>query len=77
MVENEIGSWIKCFRSDNSGEFTSDEFNEYYEEHGMKREFSVVRTPQQNGVSEIKNRSVMEMSRTMLNESKLNDKFWG
>ena len=77
LVKNETGSRIKCLRSDNGGEFTSDEFNKYYEEHGIKRQFSVARTPQQNGVAERKNRSVMEMARTMLNESKLNDKFWG
>ena len=77
MVENETGSRIKCLISDNGGEFTLDEFNKYCEEHGIKRQFSVSRTPQQNGVYERKNRSVMEMARTMLNESKLNDKFWG
>ena len=77
LVENEIGSRIKCLRFDNGGEFTSDEFNKYCEEHEIKRHFLVARTPQQNGVAERKNRSVMEMARTMLNESKLNDKFWG
>ena len=76
LVENEIGSRTKCLRFDNGGEFTSYEFNKYYEEHGIKRQFSIARTPQQNGVAKRKNRSVMEMSRTMLNESKLNDKFW-
>ena len=54
LVENEIGSQIKCFRSDNGGEFTSDEFNKYYEEHGIKQQFSVARTPQQNGQEEQK-----------------------
>ena len=63
LVENETGSQIKCLRSDNGGEFTSDEFNKYYEEHGIKRQFSIARTPQQNGVAERKNRSVMEMAR--------------
>ena len=52
LVENETGSRIKCLRSDNGGEFTLDEFNKYCEEHGIKRQFSVVRTPQQNGVVE-------------------------
>ena len=62
LVENEIGSQIKCLRSDNGGEFTSDEFNKYCEEHGIKRQFSVARTPQQNGFAERKNRSAMEMA---------------
>ena len=77
LVENETGSRIKCPGSDNGGEFTSDEFNKYCEEHVIKRQFSVARTPHQNGVDERKNNIVMEMARTMLNESKLNDKFWG
>ena len=77
MVKNEIGSRIKCLRSDNGGEFTSDKFKKYCEEHGIKRQFVVSRTPHQNGLVERKNRSVMEMARTMLNESNLNDKFWG
>ena len=77
LVENETRSRNKCLRSDNGGEFTSDKFNKYYEEHGIKRLFSVSRKPQQNGVVERKNRSVMEMARTMLNESKLNENFWG
>ena len=72
LAENETRSRIKCLRSDNSGEFTSDEFNKYCEEHGIKRQFSVARTPHQNGAAERKNRSLMEMART-----KLNEKFWG
>ena len=61
LVENETGSRIKCLRYDNGGGFTLDEFNKYCEEHGIKRQFSVARTPQQNGVAERKNKLVMEM----------------
>jgi transposase InsO family protein len=49
---------------------------EFCEEHGIKRQFSVARTPQQNGVVERKNRTVQEMARTMLKDSKLGDIFW-
>jgi transposase InsO family protein len=77
LVENEVELTIKCLRSDNGGEFTSKEFNLYCEEHGIKRPFSSARTPQQNGVAERKNRTVIEMARTMLNDSQLSDKFWG
>jgi hypothetical protein len=45
-------------------------------EHGIKRQFSVARTPQQNGVVERKNIIVQEMARTMLMDSKLTDVFW-
>ena len=77
LVENEVDQKIKCLRSNNVGEFTSKEFNLYYEEHNIKRQFSTAKTPQHNGVAERKNRTVMEMARTMLNDSQLSDKFWG
>lgn len=46
LVENEIGLKIKCLRSDNGEEFTSDEFDEFCKKHGIRRYFSVARTPQ-------------------------------
>jgi len=76
QIENESDMKIKCLRSDNGGEFTSNEFNDYCSEQGIKRKFSAARTPQQNGVAEIKNRKVMEMARTMLNEAGISDRFW-
>jgi transposase InsO family protein len=76
MVENEMDSRIKCLRSDNGGEFTSKEFMEYCSNHGIKRQFSIARTPQQNGVVERKNMTVQEMARTMIMDSKLTDIFW-
>jgi transposase InsO family protein len=76
MVENEMNSRIKCLRSDNGGEFTSKEFMDYCINHGIKRKFFVARTPQQNGVVERKNRTVQEMARTMIMDSKLTDIFW-
>ena len=75
MVENEMDSRIKCLRSDNGGEFNSKEFMEYCSNHGIKRQFSVARTPQQNGVVERKNRTIQEMARTMIMDSKLTDMF--
>jgi hypothetical protein len=75
MVENEMDSRIKCLRSDNGGEFTSKEFMDYCNNHGIKRQFSITRTPQQNGVVERKNRTVQEMARTMIMDSKLTDIF--
>jgi transposase InsO family protein len=55
MVENEIDSKIKCLRSNNGVEFTSKEFMDYCSRHGIKRKFSIARTPQQNGFFEGKN----------------------
>jgi len=76
LVENETNLKIKCLRSDNGREFTFDEFNEFYEHHGIIRHFSVARTPQQNGLAERKNGIVQEISKTMLNQAKLLDIFW-
>jgi transposase InsO family protein len=76
LVENEMDSKIKFLRSNNGGEFTSKELMDYYRKHGIKRKFSIARTPQHNGVVERKNRTVQEMARTMLMDSKLTDIFW-
>jgi transposase InsO family protein len=58
MIENEMDSRIKCLRFDNGGEFTSKKFMDYCSSHGIKRQFFVARTPQQNGVVERKNKTV-------------------
>jgi transposase InsO family protein len=63
-------------RSDNGGEYTSKEFMDFCNIHGVKRKFFVARTPQQNGVVERKNRTIHKMARTMLMDSKLTDIFW-
>jgi transposase InsO family protein len=76
MVENEMDSRIKCLRPDNGGEFNSKEFMDYCSSHGIKRQLSIARTPQHNGVVERKNMIVQEMARTMLVDSKLTDIFW-
>ena len=76
MVENETYMKIKCLRSDNGGQFTSNEFNEFCEIHGIKRQFSAAKNPEQNGVVERKNRTVQEEAKTMLNEAKLSDAYW-
>ena len=62
LVENESNYKIKCLRSDRGGEFTSNEFFHFCEEHGIRREFSTARAPQQNGVVERMNRTVQKMA---------------
>jgi hypothetical protein len=76
MVENEMDSKIKCLISGNGGEFTSKEFMDCYNRYGIKRKFYVARTPQRNGVVEIKNMIVQEIARTMLMDSKLTNISW-
>eukprot|EP00253_Pinus_taeda_P008682 PITA_08682 len=69
LAENESDRKIKCLRSDRGGEFTSDEFFDFSEEHGIRRKFSTARTPQQNRVVERMNIIVQQMSHAMLDES--------
>ncbi|GJY94786.1 putative ribonuclease H-like domain-containing protein, partial [Tanacetum coccineum] len=65
-IENLIYHKVKIIRCDNGTEFKNKEMNQFYEKQGIKREFSVVGTPQQNGVAEKKNRTLIEAARTML-----------
>ncbi|GJS76741.1 putative ribonuclease H-like domain-containing protein, partial [Tanacetum coccineum] len=63
-------------RSDNGTEFKNREMDEFCGQKGIKREYSVARTPQQNGVAERKNRTLIEAARTMLADSLLPTVFW-
>ena len=65
LVENETGKSLKCLRSDNGGEYCSKEFNDYCSYDGICREKIVPRTPQENGVLERMNRTIMERARSM------------
>lgn len=67
---------IKCLRAYHGGEFTSNEFKEYCRENGIKRQLTTVYTPQQNGVAERKNRTVMNMVRCLLAEKDVPRNFW-
>lgn len=71
LVGNETGLPIKCLRIDRGGEFTSSEFNNCCKENGIQRQLTTVYTPQQNGVVERKNRTVLNMVRAMLSEKKI------
>eukprot|EP00253_Pinus_taeda_P026502 PITA_26502 len=62
--------------SDRGGEFTSNDFFDFCEEHGIRREFSTTRTPQQNGVVERINRTVQQMAHAMPDESGTPATFW-
>ncbi|GKE98524.1 ribonuclease H-like domain-containing protein [Tanacetum coccineum] len=75
-VENLINQRVKVIRYNNGTEFKNKEMNQFCETKGIKIEFSVARTPQQNGVAERKNRTLIEAARTMLANSKLPTTFW-
>jgi hypothetical protein len=67
---------VKKIRSDNGSEFKNLQVEEYLEEEGIKHVFSAPYTPQQNGVVERKNRTLIDMARTMLEEYKTLERFW-
>ncbi|GKC68328.1 putative ribonuclease H-like domain-containing protein [Tanacetum coccineum] len=75
-IENQIDQKAKVIRCDNGTEFKNKEMNQFCERKGIKKEFSVARTPQQNRVAERKNRTPIEAARTMLAESMLPTTFW-
>jgi transposase InsO family protein len=75
-AQNEFGLRIKKIRSDNGIEFKNSQIEGFLEEEGIKHEFSSPYTPQQNGVVERKNRTLLDMARTMLDEYKTPDRFW-
>ncbi|GJV85134.1 putative ribonuclease H-like domain-containing protein [Tanacetum coccineum] len=75
-IENLIDHRVKVIRCDNETEFKNMVMNQFCEMKGIKREFSVARTPQQNGVAESKNRTLIEAARTMLADLKLPTTFW-
>ncbi|GJR63931.1 putative ribonuclease H-like domain-containing protein [Tanacetum coccineum] len=75
-IENQINHKVKIIRCDNGTEFKNNDLNQFCGMKGIKREFSVARTPQQNGVVERKNRTLIEAARTMLADSLLPTTFW-
>jgi transposase InsO family protein len=75
-AQNEFETKIKKVRSDNGTEFKNTNIEDFLEEEGIGHEFSVPYTPQQNGIVERKNRTLIEAARTMLDEYKVSDQFW-
>ena len=75
-MELSTGNKLKALRSDNGGEYLSQEFKDYLKEEGVRHELTVAKTPEQNGVAERMNRTVVETARCMLSQAKLPHKFW-
>ena len=76
LVEKSTGRKLKALRTDNGGEYTSTEFETYLKKEGVRHELTVPKTPEQNGVAERMNRTLVETTRSMLGYSKLPHKFW-
>nr|GEW35111.1 hypothetical protein [Tanacetum cinerariifolium] len=75
-IENLKDLKLKIIKCDNGGEFRNTEMNEFCSRKGIKREFSNARTPQQNGVAERRNKTLIEAVRIMLPDAKLPVTFW-
>jgi hypothetical protein len=75
-AKNEFEVKIKRVRSDNGTEFKSTNIEEYLDEEGIGHELSAPYTPQQNGIMEMNNWTLIEAVRTMLDEYKTSDNFW-
>jgi len=76
MIENETCTKIKAVRSDRGGEYTSAEFMRYCEELGIRRFLIASYSPQQNGVAERKNQTILNMVRAMLKGKNMSKEFW-
>ncbi|GJR40105.1 putative ribonuclease H-like domain-containing protein [Tanacetum coccineum] len=76
QIENQLNHRVKIIRSDNGTEFKNRDMLEFCGNKGIKQEYSNARTPQQNGVAERMNRTLIEAARTMLADSLLPTTFW-
>ena len=76
-VENQIEKKIKILRSDRGGEYFSTDFSSFCEANGIIHEVSAPYTPQQNGLAERKNRTLVDMVNAMILNAKLPNNLWG
>ena len=75
-IERSTGRQVKTLRSDNGVEYNSGEFTSYLAKEGIKHELTTPYTPQQNGITERLNCTLIEGVHTMLADSKLPRRFW-
>ena len=75
-VEKQSGACIKTLRTDGGGEYTSIEFKDFCEKERIKHEFTPLYTPQHNGTAERRNRTIMNMVRSMLKYKELPMALW-
>ncbi|GJW62755.1 retrotransposon protein, putative, ty1-copia subclass [Tanacetum coccineum] len=75
-VENQLGKIVKALQSDRGGEYISQEFKDYLKACGIVQQLTPPYTPQHNGVSERRNRTLLDMVRSMMNLTTLPLSFW-
>jgi len=76
-VENQRGKRIKALRSDCGGEYLIHEFSDHLKSCGIVPQLTPPGTPQRNGISERRNRTLWDMVRSMMSQSELPLSFWG
>lgn len=76
QVERQTGLKIKTLRSDNGREYLNNNFNSFLEREGISRQLTVPHTPQQNGVAERANRTLIEMARSMMVHANITPSLW-
>lgn len=76
-VDNKFQNRIKVLNTDNEGEWVIKELDTFLDAHGIKHRTTVQYSASQNGTAEIKNHSLLEMTKYMLKDSNLSDQFWG
>ncbi|MDD0451916.1 hypothetical protein PSZ91_23925, partial [Shigella sonnei] len=77
QAENQTGKNVKTLRSDRGGEYLSTEFNHFLKEHGIASQLTPPGMPQLNGVSERRNRTLLDMVRSMMSYTDLPISLWG
>lgn len=76
LVEKQREHKIKCLRFDCGGEYNALKFQNFLKENGIYHQHTTRYTHQQNGVDERRNRTILEMARSMFKSKKLSDTFW-
>ena len=77
MAERHSGKQIKILRTDGGGEYTSREFEAHCTKLGIQHEVTAPYIPQHNGLAERRNRTVLNMCKSMLKQKGLPKSFWG
>lgn len=75
-MENQMGERIKIFRTDNGGEYVGKEFEKFCKASGIQHQLTAPHTPQQNGVAERMNRTIVEKARCLLFDANLSKRAW-
>ena len=76
MIERQTERKVKLLRTDNGGEFCSGAFDDYCRAEGIVRHHTIPHTPQQNGVAERMNRTIISKARCMLSNARMSKRFW-